>query len=221
MIILNCDQRSEEWQSARLGIPTASEFDKILTPATGKLSTQAGAYRHRLLAEWLTGRAADSYNGGWIPRGVEMEAEARTYYEMLTDRTVEQVGFIFKDKRRLVGCSPDGLFDDTGMEIKCPAPGTHVRYLLDNSLPVDYILQVQGAMWITGAKQWEWLSYHPDMPPVLITVKRDEQKIDLLETAVEHFLFELLAQRQALLDRGLKPINTLEALEASLKMVGA
>jgi hypothetical protein len=39
MITHDVTQGSPEWLEARLGIPTASEFDKIITP-TGKPSTQ-------------------------------------------------------------------------------------------------------------------------------------------------------------------------------------
>ena len=39
MIIHRCPQRSEEWFRLRLGIPTASNFGRILTAKTMKLST--------------------------------------------------------------------------------------------------------------------------------------------------------------------------------------
>lgn len=220
MIIVRCEQKTDEWNQARLGIPTASEFHRILTP-TGKLSEQAGTYRNELLAEWLTGRPLPSFNGDWMERGTALEGEARDYYELLTDRTVEQVGFIYKDERRIVGCSPDGLFENgmDGLEIKVPKPSTHIYYLLNESLPTKYICQVQGAMWITEAKTWEWLSYNPDLPPVLIRVRRDSKYIDALEVAMESFIAELLRGREKLMERGLKPIGVREALEASLEVL--
>ena len=39
MIVHPCQQGTVEWTEARLGIPTASEFSRIVT-ATGKLSKQ-------------------------------------------------------------------------------------------------------------------------------------------------------------------------------------
>ena len=48
-------QGTDEWIHARLGIPTASQFDKILTPAKMELSSQATDYMHKLLAEMATG----------------------------------------------------------------------------------------------------------------------------------------------------------------------
>jgi hypothetical protein len=41
MKIHNCTQGTEEWRKLRAGIPTASEFHKIITPKTGQLSKQA------------------------------------------------------------------------------------------------------------------------------------------------------------------------------------
>ena len=34
--IVNCEQNSPEWHRARLGIPTASSFDAIMTPGKTK-----------------------------------------------------------------------------------------------------------------------------------------------------------------------------------------
>jgi hypothetical protein len=55
MKIHNVDQGSPEWHALRCGVPTASEFSKILTPKTMKLSEQAPAYMYRLLGEWMLG----------------------------------------------------------------------------------------------------------------------------------------------------------------------
>jgi len=58
IIEYDIEQGSERWLQARLGIPTASAFDKIVT-STGKASTQSNAYMNKLLAEWLTGRPSE------------------------------------------------------------------------------------------------------------------------------------------------------------------
>lgn len=212
MIIIPCEQKSDEWYAARLGIPTASGFDKILTP-TGLVSKQADGYLHELLAEWLTGRVVDGFHSDWMERGQILEAEARAYYELQTDRPVQSVGFIYKDERKLVGCSPDGLFEDSGIEIKCFKPGNHVRSLLKREVPLQYTPQIQGCMWVTGYKEWEFLSYCPDLDPVLIRVKRAEKYIDKLDVAMNAFLVGLEARRQELLARGLRPNEYRKAVE--------
>lgn len=223
MIIVECEQRTPEWYEARLGVVTASELDRILTPVELKKSTQAAAYRYRLLAEWLTGKPHESYSEGeWMKRGTELEDEARRYYEALTDKELRQVGFVYHDDTKLVGCSPDAIEERNGkivggLEIKVPAPGTHVSYLLADRLPREYILQVQGQMFVTGAGTWDWLSYHPDMKPVLLTVKRDERIIDALQLALDDFLATMLRERELLAARG----SVKEALVASLEVLAS
>ena len=219
MIVIECVQNSPEWYAARLGIPTASAFDKILTPIELKKSQSAVGYRYRLLAEWLTGKPCDSYSNKSIERGAELEAEARDYYVFTTDKEVRQVGFIYRDESKHVGCSPDGIIGDfeSGVELKCPDAHTHVGYLLDGRLPREYILQVQGSMWITEAKTWDFLSYHPDMQPMLVTVGRDERVINALELAVADFVTTMLIERERL-SKGTTDVNA--ALKASLELLG-
>jgi putative phage-type endonuclease len=205
-VLVDVEQRSDAWLNLRVGIPTASCFDKIITPATGKPSTSAVAYRRELLAEWITGKSAGVKESGWMQRGTEMEPEARAFYEFESDCEVQEAGFVFLDDRQLIGCSPDGLVgDDGGIEIKCPAAHTHVGYLIDAKMPTAYIPQVQGAMWVTGRQFWDFVSYHPEIEPLIVRVKRDEGYIAKMATLVEAFVATMLEERQILLSRGLGP----------------
>jgi putative phage-type endonuclease len=200
MIIVNCEQRSAEWHAARLGIPTASSFSKIVT-SKGELSKQAAKYMLQLVREWFTGQAERGFVSYWMERGAYLEPEALAYYALKTGREAMRVGFVYKDERRLVGCSPDGLFlaDESGGEIKCPSPKVHQRYIDRGEIPTAHIAQVQGQMWITGAKEWTWVSYHPEMPAVMLTVERDEVFIAQLEICVNAFVKEMLKQREKML----------------------
>lgn len=204
MIKLNVEQNSPEWFTARCGIPTASCFKEVFT-SQGKPSTSASTYLNKLLAEWLTGDKTDIKQTEWMERGILLEQEARDFYQFQTDNEVDQVGLIYKDETRMISCSPDGLInDDHGLEIKCPAAHTHVKYLLANKLPSEYVPQVQGSMLVTGAKQWDFVSYHPDINPLLITVKRDDEYIEKLETELNKFVSKLLTQRNKLIEMGIK-----------------
>ncbi len=200
MIISTVIQRSEAWRQARLGMPTASGLSRIVT-STGELSKQAPKYMLQLLEEWFTGKAAPTYVSEWMERGARLEPEALAHYEQLSGRTVDRVGFVYKDARQLVGCSPDGLFlsEDSGVEIKCPSPAVHVRYLAAGAMPTAHIAQVQGQMWITGAKTWTWMSYHPEMAAVIVQVPRDEEFITRLAVCVNAFIKEMLKRREKML----------------------
>lgn len=193
MIVHDIPQYSDEWWAVRLGKPTASRFKDILT-STGKKAAGADAYMHLLLAEMMAGKPLESYTNQWMERGTELEPEARTYYE-LERCAVDQVGFVTDDMGS-VGCSPDGLTPNGGLEIKAPKAETHVKYMLAGKCPAEYYPQVQGSMWICERDSWDFMSYHPDLKPFLITVKRDDEYIKRLEESVDMFL-ESLHEKQA------------------------
>ena len=206
MIVVDCKQGTPEWLNARLGVATASCFEKVLTPA-GKPSSQADAYANQLIAEWLCGEPEETFKSPWMERGNELEPEARAFYSMETGLTVKQAGFCLRDDG-LVGCSPDGLIGDEGLqEIKCPAPPTHVGYLISGDVPKKYIPQIQGQLYVTGAQWCDFLSYHPVMPPVLIRIGRDETYIAALEKEIKKLLKKIEARKQILIKKGVEPIS--------------
>jgi putative phage-type endonuclease len=188
MRVIVAEQRSPEWYAARLGVPSASQFGKIITP-TGKRSTQADGYLNKLVAEILTGKSDQQEPNEAMTRGTELEPEARSYYELIGGQ-VEEVGFCLHDDG--FGCSPDGLVGDTGLlEIKCPLAHTHVEYLRENALPGLYAPQVQGQLLVTGREWCDFLSYHPDMRPLLIRVERDEKFISILHDALREMVEQI------------------------------
>lgn len=182
MQVLDFEQGSDEWFAARLGIPTASNFSSLIT-STGKKSTQMEGYLNTLVAETLMGKPAEFYTNDAMQRGTELEPEARAWYEFQTDVDIEEVGFVLRDDGQ-VGASPDGLMPGSGLEIKCPQAKTHVSYLRKMAIPSAYIAQVQGCIWLCEREAWDFLSYHPDMPPMLVTVQRDSRFIATLESLV-------------------------------------
>lgn len=176
----------------RCGIPTASEFDSLVTPEfkirTGEMPK---SYLAQKVAEVWQGGPIASFNSFDVDQGNILEQEAVPYYELLQGCQVDRVGLITTDDG-LVGCSPDGLIgDDCGIEIKCPAVHTHVRYLLDGTLPKDYNAQVHGGMFVTGRPRWRFLSYRRHFPPLLLTVERDETIQEQLAEALALFLARL------------------------------
>ena len=177
------EQGSPEWLAARLGIPSASMFAKLVT-TKGIWSASADAYINQLVAERLTGEREEVFQSHHMLRGTELEPDARDLYSLISDAEVTEVGFCLHDTLS-AGCSPDGLIgDDGGLEIKCPAPSTHVEYLRGGVLPSKYKQQVMGCLWITGREWWDFVSYHPTMKPLIVRVERDEEYIAALEKCV-------------------------------------
>lgn len=187
--IIYCEQLSDEWFQARLGIPTASNFSKILAKGQGKTRK---AYMMKLLAEIETGIPQESYSNSSMEWGIETENQAREYYKGYKKVEVEQVGFI---KCSGIGCSPDGLIGEEGLlEIKCPDSSTHLEYILANKMVSTYIPQVQGQLLVTGRKWCDIVSFDPrvtNRPFWCIRVGRDENKIAEIQKACDAFLYDL------------------------------
>jgi len=183
-------QGTEEWLKARLGVPSASNFSKVVT-TKGQRSTSFMGYVNALIAERLTGDPTYVKITEPMERGTSLEDEARAMYQLINDTDVRQVDFI-KHPNMEVGCSPDGLIDVKcdrgligGLEIKCPLQGTHVEYLRAGKVPSKYMLQVQGCMFVTGRGYWDFMSYHPKMKPLIVRTYRDDDLINELATNLQ------------------------------------
>jgi len=182
MIVHNCEQRSKEWYEARLGLPTASCFDRIVT-STGRASSSKAKdrYMHELIAELVLGHETIDYTSVAMDNGIETEPRGIAEYENEFSCTVTPVGFITNDDAT-VGCSPDGLVESKeglegpgGIELKCGLAHTHVGNLLDSdAFRKKHWQQVQGAMWVTGRAWWNLVSYFPSMKLATVLCYRDE-----------------------------------------------
>ena len=172
-------QYSDAWDRLKLGIPSSSYFDRIVTPG-GKESKSWPTYAHGLIAERLIGRRNETYTSPWMERGIEEEMNAVNQYEMLRNIETVPIGFVTNDTGS-IGCSPDRLVGEDGiLEIKCPAPQTHVGYLLGEQLSRDYYPQIQGQLYVTERKWVDIISYHPDIRPVIMRVERDDAYIEVM-----------------------------------------
>ncbi len=187
MKIHDVQQGTSAWLELRAGIPTASDFDRILTPG-GKPSTQAEKYLYRLLAERIMGHPVTEAVSMWMERGSLQEKNAVSFYELQKDCDTVPCGFV-TDDAVTVGASPDRLCGDDGLlEIKCPSESVHMGYLLKSGSAYEtYRVQVQGQMWVTGRQWVDVLSYHPELPYALVRIERDEDFIEKLAATVGAF----------------------------------
>ena len=172
MQIHDVEQGTPEWLMLRSGLPTASNFSKMVT-STGKLSKSIDDYALSLACDLFAKKPLDEWLGNqWTDRGTELEPDARSMYEFQKDCTVAEVGFITNDGW---GCSPDGLIDDDGMvEFKCLKAENHVKTILDynrtGNIPTKYIAQVQGQILIAERQYCDLVFYHPDLPIKIIRI---------------------------------------------------
>jgi hypothetical protein len=204
MIRLDMEQGSPEWIQARLGIPTASQFHRIITPAKLKPSSAQDKYIRELLAEWLLGEPQDDYVSELMERGKQLEDEAVAAYEFENDVSVDRVGFCLRNDES-VGASPDGLIGDNGgLEIKCPGAPAHIGYLIGDP-ENEYKAQIQGGLWVCERDWWSRLSYNPAMPKSHVKCGRDEDFLAALPGIMDGFLEKLKRAKEKMLALGCKP----------------
>ena len=181
MQLLNLEQGSDEWHEARKGVLfTASEFKNIITAKTGKKSAAVESLTNKKLAELLLGRKMSFEGNAATDRGNELEPDAIDCYAIAKDTEVLNGGFVIADGG-FFGCSPDGFIGNGGLlEIKSVFDESHVSNMLNETAYLDYYPQLQGQLLCTKRKWVDWMSYHPELPPVIVRVNRDEEYITKL-----------------------------------------
>lgn len=231
MITHDVVQGEEAWHKLRLGLPTASKFDKIVTPVKlqATKSSTSEAYMCQLLAEWIIGQPCDMGGNKFMERGTELEPDARKLYALLNTVKVDRVGFCTTDDGT-IGCSPDGLIKVDGqvvavggLEIKCPMAPGHVKYLLDaiankgqaELLYSEYRLQVQGSLFVTKLDWWDIVSYAPGMPLVVYRVEPEDYVQRALENNLIIFTQQLEIFKQRLIEDGVEPYEMIAEREQS------
>lgn len=189
-------QGTEEWTAARLGKVTASRIADL----TARTKTGWGASRDNymadLIAERLTGVAAEGYKSQAMQWGSDTEHQARRFYELIEGVTVASGGYLDHPTIAMAGASPDGFVGDDGLvEIKCPLTKTHIETLRGGRVNSVYAKQMQWQMACTGRAWCDFISFDPRMPEDLRMfvqrVPRDGPAIAEIEAVVADFLAEL------------------------------
>jgi hypothetical protein len=214
--IWTCQQRSREWFRLRANKPTASHFSDLVKKfknGWGSTDTEARTtYKYKLVVGRLTNlppgmgsNSGSDYKGEWVKRGIEREPEAREQFAHDFKVKVTEIGFVTDEAER-VGCSPDGLINDGKeiLEIKVLAPWNHLQLLCEGH-DEKYYPQVQGQLWLTGARRAHFYSWHEYWPAFHVVTERDERFIDFLATAVYHFCDEVDAAEKMCRKMGCVP----------------
>lgn len=172
MQIHNCEQKSEEWFALRLQYPlTASKADAIGTGGKG-LETLCWEQ----MAQKYSSQDKERYTNEHLERGVELEPQAISLYELETGNKVEQVGFVTNEEISEVGgASPDGLVNDDGLiEVKCFDDTKHFKASIDFKktgkfeIEKKYIWQMQMQMLFSERKWCDFVTYNPNYKTSLL-----------------------------------------------------
>ena len=219
MRIYECEQRSSEWYMIRRGVPTASQFDRIIQPVKGGASTSQEPYLDELLCELIdqaySSEPEDAYISPAMANGTAMEPAARSWYSFDRNVDIREVGFCLSSCGRF-GCSPDGLIGEKGaLEIKVPNMKTHIRYLREGVLPNAYKPQVHGTLLVTGREWVDFVSYSvsDELPSLVVRVYPNEFT-QALKVELNKFL-DKLDQAMSKLGRKIKrPVDELATGDA-------
>lgn len=190
--IADAQQGSTMWQILKLGVISASNVNKAVAKAG---SETRSTYLAELCAQICTG-TFDELNSKYLEWGSFHEDAARSYYEFSTGNEVKQLPFVFKDDSFRMGCSPDGIVNETkGVEIKCPFNAVHfVKFLVEDKIKTEYVWQYQYSLWVMDATHWDFVQYHPSMkknPMKILTVEKDEKIFKIFDELIPKFIEDL------------------------------
>jgi len=175
MKIHEVEQKSPEWFALRLQYPlTASEAQAIGNQGKGleTLCWEQIAKKH-------SSADIEQYTNKDLTRGVELEPQAISLYELETDNKVELVGFVTNEEiSKVGGASPDGLVNaDGNLEVKCFADTKHFKAIIEEKktgtfeVESQYVWQAQMQMLFTGRLWTDFVAYNPNYSKSLL-IKR-------------------------------------------------
>jgi putative phage-type endonuclease len=208
------EQGTDEWLALRRGVITASTIGKLIT-ATGKPASNDTSRTQllQLLAERITGESEASFYNDDMARGHLLEPLARAIYAEHF-APVQECGFVTADfYGATIGYSPDGLVGDKGIiEIKAPRQKTHIKSLLNDEVPAEYLPQVMTGLAVTGRAWCDFISFAPGLPLFVCRCERDEAFIAQLIAAAEAAEAELerLMERYQVAITGLLPTDPIQ-----------
>lgn len=191
------EQGTPEWHQERCGKITASRFADVLAVLkSGKPSEARAKYMREIVFEVISSTPIESINAAALSWGKDIEMYAREAYELYTGNIITTSGFTLSLENKNIGSSPDGLVDDDGgIEIKCPkSESVHIQTLLEG-MPQEHYAQVQGNMYVTGRKWWDFVSFDPRQSEgfriYIERINRDEEYIEKLKSGLESFWTEV------------------------------
>jgi hypothetical protein len=180
--IVDCEQNSEAWFTARLGVVTASEFGSVIAKGEGKMRA---SLMRKLATEIITGERGESFTTAAMERGHAMEDEARKFYSFMNDVEPQQVGFIRNGRK---GGSPDSLIGNNGLlEIKTMRGDLLIEVLLKDEFPSVHKAQCQGNLLVAERDFIDISVYWPKFPPFIKRAYRDEAYLKTLDDEIERF----------------------------------
>lgn len=171
--------------------PERAEYAKrqpsplIIEPASNDTSRDVTA---KLVAERISGITEETLTSYDMWRGKECEPLARDKYSECF-APVKQTGFLVRDDWGFkLGFSPDGLVGDDGLcEIKAPRAKNHVKTVLSDGVPMEYMAQLQTGLLVSGREWIDFVSFSAGMRMWRKRVYRQPKWFEAIIAAVRLF----------------------------------
>ena len=203
MQLLDMEQGSQKWLSARLGIITGSKAHLLLVngKAGHGLGDGAITLMYELIAERFMGYSDKPFKGNAdTERGHELEPVVADYYQQMYGITPHKMGIILNHADLVgdnVGASPDRLVgDDGGLEIKTRQGSLQAKLLDTGDIGKDHLAQVQFNLWVSGREYWDYMSFCDGMPFFNKRFYPDIAMHQVFETKARIF-YEVLNEKMA------------------------
>lgn len=197
------EQGTPEWHAAKAGFWSASRAATIM----GGLDTLG---IKDLVMDIAWGRVHgpvehSTFKSAAMERGNKLEADTRDAYQFLTDRVIDQCGFVEHTTIPHVGWSPDGLCGRKhGIEAKNPLHKAYMEVKRTGKIPSEYRWQVKWGMWVGQLDSMDFLCDHPKAGLIIIPCKVTEsekqqmaERIALLEPRVAEWIDILTDKKDA------------------------
>ena len=155
------------------------------------------SYMAELVAHIATGLIPEEMSFKQCEWGKAYEDEARLFFELETGLDVEEVGFIYRDKDKRFGLSPDGLIKGSkiGLELKCPfTTKVFIEFATCDKIKKEYVEQCQYSMWVTGYDGWYFANYDPRVKSKklhYVFIERDESYMKKYDNAEKAFISDM------------------------------
>jgi len=191
------EQRSEEWIAEKLGKITGTRAAYLMGSPLAQKTLMS-----LLISEIAMAQRKASPLTQAMKRGIDMENEAREYYEITHKTAVKETAYIEHPKYSTCGCSPDGLVGENGgIEIKCLLPENHVRVFMIDDIDKKYAWQIKWNLFCTGREYWDYFGYCSDLPGELAYYEKRFYAKDIDFEEIEKKLLKFTSQLNEFLDQ--------------------
>lgn len=180
MKIVDVEQRTPEWDEARLGKITGTKLK-------GLMGRTRQDWIYQLVAERLSVTEVEEND---LQRGVRLEDDAIKAFEIETGKIVDKVGFCVSEENEYIASSPDGLIKDSkgkyteAVEVKCLSGKYHIEAFFTKKVPKEYEPQVYQYFIVNPDLKKLYFVFYDDrikqIPLIIVEVKRSDIEENLV-----------------------------------------